>query len=159
MQKRTYQKYIIMILTLIWMGVIFWFSAQPATESAQMSGAVLGGLQKFLIDIPVFNSMLISGVAEHILRKGAHFLEYAVLGVLLLLCANSNLSEKWKKLRLPVALVSGILYACTDEWHQAFVPGRSAQVSDVILDGTGVCTGIIIVIAVLSCIGRKKEVY
>lgn len=158
MQRKTYQKYTIMTLTLIWMGVIFWFSAQPAVQSAGMSGAVLGGLQKLLLDIPVLNTVLVSGMAEHLLRKGAHFLEYTVLGVLLLLCANSHLSEKWKKLRLPVAFVSGILYAGTDELHQYYVPGRSAQFSDVLLDSAGVLTGIILIV-VLSCIRRKKEVY
>ena len=42
--------------------------------------------------------------------------------------------------------IIGTGYAITDEWHQYFIPGRSAQVSDILLDAVGVLTGIILVI-------------
>ena len=52
--------------------------------------------------------------------------------------------EKTKKQKILGSLLFGAFYAGTDELHQYFVPGRSAQVTDVVLDSFGVITGILI---------------
>ena len=44
-----------------------------------------------------------------------------------------------------VTLLICIIYAASDELHQAFVPGRGAHVSDVIIDSAGSALGILIV--------------
>lgn len=85
------------------MGVIFWFSAQPAVKSAGMSGEIIKELQQMTMDIPVFGQLFTMNFAEYILRKGAHIAEYAVLGALLLLCVRQYLpgrsGELWKNVR------------------------------------------------------------
>lgn len=43
-----------------------------------------------------------------------------------------------------LALATCIVYAVSDEIHQLFVPGRGAQVKDVMIDSTGAFAGIII---------------
>ncbi|MBS0659183.1 MAG: VanZ family protein [Verrucomicrobia bacterium] len=79
-------------------------------------------------------------------RKGGHFGGYALLGLAcwrgwwarpLLFCC-----ERWPLHQAAVPLVLAALYACSDEWHQSFVPSRTASVSDVLLDSTGAAVGL-----------------
>lgn len=108
------------------MAVIFFFSAQP--DSGQQSGALLQYLAGWF-------GMEASGPsaewAHHLLRKAAHFTEYAILGTL---CAWAlpRGSQRWL---MAWACATG--YAATDEIHQAFVPGRGPAVTDVLIDSLG----------------------
>lgn len=54
--------------------------------------------------------------------------------------------------RIAISMIIGVIYAATDEIHQAFVPGRGPLVTDVILDSIGVLTGICIVLLVYKII-------
>lgn len=159
MWAKRYRTCIITVLTLLWMGVIFFFSSQPAVESAGLSGGIFHKIQEFASDIPVMSFILSQGFTENLLRKSAHMAEYAVLGMLLVLCMREYLPPDWKKFRLPSALITGILYAGSDEFHQRFVPGRSGELRDVLIDSIGVFAGIIVISVILACIKGKKEVY
>ena len=66
------------VLTLLWLGVIWGHSLQPAAVSSQESGAVLSGLSALLeaLCLPPF-------LTETLVRKGAHMAEYLVLAALL----------------------------------------------------------------------------
>ena len=72
------------------------------------------------------------GTWDTLLRKGAHLTEYAILGGLLLRALG----------RPGLALVLGIAYAASDEFHQQFVRGRHGAPLDVLLDSIGVAIGI-----------------
>lgn len=68
-----------------------------------------------------------------------HFLIYAALGATLSLFACSL---GWKKSRvLLFAIVIATLYGVTDEFHQSFVPHRSVEIKDVIVDFLGAAAG------------------
>jgi VanZ family protein len=73
------------------------------------------------------------GTWDLVLRKIAHFCEYAILGFLLVRATR----------REPVAFALGVLYAASDEIHQHFVPGRHAAVRDVAIDSAGVLVGVL----------------
>ena len=77
---------------------------------------------------------------DHAVRKTAHFAEYAILGFLL--TGAASLGNGWKSFLQPG--LTGALYAASDEFHQLFVPGRSGQISDVLLDSAGVCFGVLL---------------
>ena len=79
---------------------------------------------------------------HHVVRKGAHFAEYAVLGMTVVYAFGERL-KKAKKI-IPVALGICAFYAATDEFHQYFVANRVGSVSDVLLDSAGALTGIVI---------------
>lgn len=87
------KKTIFTILVALWMGVIFWFSAQPAVESAKMShsiGKIIG--EALVPDFKTFSPEEQEEIAEKIdypIRKAAHAMEYAVLGGLLVLMYGS----------------------------------------------------------------------
>jgi VanZ family protein len=74
------------------------------------------------------------GTWDTVLRKLAHFGEYAVLGFLLVRAVG----------REPLAVGLGIAYAGSDELHQHFVRGRHAAVRDVAIDAAGVLLGVLL---------------
>ena len=84
------------------------------------------------------------GVWDLILRKGAHLTEYAVLFLL----ARRALEGSFAKIAVSgsaaVSVLFSVLYAVSDEFHQSFVPGRSATFSDVCIDSCGVLIGLVI---------------
>lgn len=91
-------------------------------------------------------------------RKTAHFTEYAILGLLFYLNLRHhsnqkqslrNHSSKKQSLKLfALAILFSALYACTDEFHQLFVPGRTGQPFDVLVDTLGATFGCLIVLVV-----------
>jgi VanZ family protein len=74
------------------------------------------------------------GTWDLVLRKLAHFGEYAVLGLLLVRAFG----------REPLAGATGVAYAATDELHQHFVRGRHAAFRDVAIDSAGVLAGLLL---------------
>ena len=149
-----------LILMLIWMTVIFSFSARKADESAAMSHSV--GKEIGELVIPGFGSWpedKQEQFAEKIdfpVRKCAHASEYAVLGVLMLGTAYSFAEDQGKKNRL-LCWCAGTAYAATDEIHQLFVPGRSCQFRDVCIDSAGILTGIVLFSLIKHQIAKYNE--
>lgn len=136
MKKKVY-----LTLWFLWMVVIFWFSSQVAQDSQGMSDRVLAMLEQLL---PMTRSLHIENYMDHMsvmVRKLAHFSEYAVLGVLSVLCAR----EFYRKHAYWLGFIWCVLYACSDEIHQLFVPGRSGQLLDVCIDSCGALFGILCV--------------
>ena len=68
--------------------------------------------------------------------KLAHFAAYAVLGYLLV---RAHAAARWP---LWAAAAVGLAYALSDELHQSFVPGRSAEVADWVADALGVAAAL-----------------
>ena len=73
-------------LTIVWMIVIFAFSAQPGEKSSGMSGGITRlAINIFFDDFDEYSPVKQIETAEtiqYIIRKGAHFTEYAILGFL-----------------------------------------------------------------------------
>ena len=73
--------------------------------------------------------------------KLAHFIEYAILGFLIIRALYSTKDEfRVKNLRL-IAVFLAILYGASDEFHQYFVPGRNMDILDLLSDGFGAYIG------------------
>lgn len=152
------------IAAILWMMVIFLFSAKPADESQKMSlsaGHMVGRI--FVSDYEEWSLKRQTEFAEGIdypVRKAAHATEYMVLGLLLTgMYGSYGLTGKKN---LAAGFVTGTLYACSDELHQLFVPGRSCQITDVMIDSAGVAAGIILWTAVSAVaykrINKKQQV-
>lgn len=78
--------------------------------------------------------------AEVVLRKLAHVGEYLVLAALLV----RALRRSGVAAALPLAIAAALAYAASDEWHQSFVPGRTATPRDVAIDGIGIALAVIV---------------
>ena len=84
------------------------------------------------------------GVVHFITRKIAHFTEYAILGVL---AARAFRTSSRPAIRHHWFLISAaliVLYALVDEYHQSFVPTRTASVFDSLIDMAGGLTALLI---------------
>jgi len=73
---------------------------------------------------------------DFLVRKIGHLGVYGILARLVARALTGSTLWSWKKIFMG-SLVFTILYACTDEFHQSFVPGRSATVHDVLIDSAG----------------------
>lgn len=140
-----YKKIILLILIVIWMGSIFIFSNQRGEKSSNTSGGTINFILKKLPFVKDLNEQDFSDLAEKLqlpVRKLAHFTMYAIGGVLFYMLFNEyNLEDKNK---LIYSFCLCLTYAILDEVHQCFVPGRSAQITDVLIDSVGSILAIII---------------
>ena len=99
------------------------------------------------------NNLISLNTLIFLVRKTAHFAEYAILGSLFFL----NL-KNWQKSNgtLTMSILFSYLYAITDELHQVFVPGRSAQFRDVLIDTLGASFGAIITYLIVKLFTKIK---
>lgn len=132
------EKIIKIILIVAWMGLIFMFSNDTAVESSKKSdGFIIKTVQVVLgrkledKEKKQYIKYLVVPV-----RKMAHALVYLVLGILV-----SSLLGVDDKKKVLYAVLFTFLYASFDEIHQAFVPGRSCEVRDVLIDTLGAFIG------------------
>lgn len=75
------------------------------------------------------------------LDKLAHVIEFLPAGVLLARWWGSRARASHVGRRLITVVVLGTLFAAADEVHQSFVPGRTADVMDVVADAVGILGG------------------
>ncbi|HVR44874.1 MAG TPA: VanZ family protein, partial [Thermoanaerobaculia bacterium] len=73
--------------------------------------------------------------------KSAHTLVYAGLSVLVLFALARGRASEVTMRRCLLAAVVAAVYGMTDEWHQSFVPGRTAEWGDVRANATGAALG------------------
>lgn len=69
--------------------------------------------------------------------KVGHFFMYSMLGFL----AQRAAAPRRDARRLVVVALVLAAFAALDEWHQAFIPGRAADVADFVADVFGAATG------------------
>ena len=145
------------------MIVIFCFSAQHSDQSNESSNYIVDKLVKVIRDIREAVGMetteLEAGIniefLTFLVRKLAHTMEYALLGFWISFYFYQR-AYHWKR-RFLQGLLTGFLYACTDELHQYFVPGRSCEFRDVLIDTNGVFLGTLAFFLLLYLIQRRRK--
>ncbi len=130
------------LFPISWMGVIFYFSHQPGLESAQTSGWLTNIVETIAY---IFNVSSTEVDLHLLVRKGAHFTEFAILGLLLFIALYFT-REKLLSSSV-IVLIIGVAYGTFDELHQLYIPGRSCQITDMLIDASGV------LVAILLCSG------
>ena len=142
MKKITKESIVTGILVILWMVVIFHFSNQPGATSGELSSGVCDGLiakvnQAFSLDWSNQMQQKIAQMIEFPVRKIAHMSEYALLALLLFTHLRAGKRSRGTRKNCVLAFGFTVVYAATDEFHQFFIPGRSAQVRDVLIDALG----------------------
>lgn len=154
---RKFFKYFFWIIAISVMVIIFCFSSQPAKESQQTSE---GFTKKVFMLFSSFRNLseenqekVIEGV-QFIVRKTAHFSAYGALGLSLYSAFLLTFSRKllWLK-----AFLVSFLYSASDEIHQNFVPGRSMEIRDVLIDSSGALLGILFVMLIVKIAKTRKK--
>lgn len=147
-----WKRVIFALLSALTMAVIFAFSSQTGEESSFVSGQVgdriegifVGVLPSFMLDY-----------ALSFLREGAHVFLYFSLGLFLSLFFFT-FSFRCRVTYVVLPSVCALCYACLDEWHQSFVPGRFAAAEDVLLDAVGILLSVGLCCLIFHCIKIKK---
>ena len=137
---------------IIMMVVIFSFSAQPANESSEQSSFIVSLITKTDIGAALARK---TDNLELIVRKLAHFSEYGFFAVTVLFGAAHTAINR--KRLYPLCECIAFLYACSDEIHQYFVPGRSMAFTDVCIDSAGALFWLVIVYFVMKLINRRTR--
>ncbi len=121
---------LLLLLSLVWMGVLFWLSHQPS------------------IDAP----MLFPG-QDKIFHAGV----YGILGFLLLGAMRLPITGyTGNQVRSSVIIAS--LYGISDEFHQAFVPGRSPDFWDWTADTTGALLAALLLAQLTRTLFRRQSI-
>lgn len=156
--KTIYLRFLAWSAVILWMIIIFCLSAQPAAKSTALSGQTIRKVAELVIpefkDLPQEQQDIFISDFQNIVRKTAHFLIFLVLGGL---CITALLQHS---LRISTRFIAAIIictgYAVADEIHQLFVPGRSAQIGDVMIDCSGVLIGICFVLLAQQIWSRRQ---
>ena len=119
------------LLPLAVMAVIWFFSSRPGEESSMMSGDLLLFILKLVKGM--FPGISVDDwmeILSYPFRKLGHVTEFTALFFSFLFAMRTN------GFREDVLDAFGLtfLYACSDEYHQIFVPDRAGRVEDVIID-------------------------
>lgn len=154
------KRIIFAVLILINCITIFYFSHQVADDSSRQSSRVVELISNI---IPYIKNMeepdktiLKEEILTPIVRKTAHFSIYALLGIF---TTNFVLTLENKKTYKTIifSLMFCFIYAVTDEIHQRFIPGRSGEIRDVLIDTSGALVGILFTIAITLLIRKIKN--
>ncbi len=123
-----------------WMIIILFFSLQSGTQSAQLSGGILSLISNVFESIGI----IVDPSSLHFLiRKIAHFAEYAVLAILAMFALRPYDFARERK--LTIVFVFGVLFAIFDESLQTLIPDRVGSPVDVMIDAVGTFFGLLIV--------------
>lgn len=140
-----YKKIILSLLLIAWMGAIFTFSSQVSDKSSNTSGNTIRFVLNKLQITKNMNEQQENELVESLqgpVRKMAHFSVYALGGIIsYMLFSQYEISNKK---RIAYSLLLCMIYAITDECHQYFVPGRSCELRDILIDSSGALLGIFI---------------
>lgn len=141
------------ILTVVWACVIFIMSSMNTNESNGKSKATINNAITTTVNttngLKITNKHPSENKIKNItdklnqpLRKVAHASEYCIFAIFLSI-ALKNTGIKGKRVYM-IALLICFLYACTDEFHQTFVEGRTGQFTDTLIDTAGGFLGCLI---------------
>ena len=154
-----HKKIILITLILLWMVIIFIFSSQVSDKSSNISGNTIRIILNKLLLTQNMNEQQINEMVENLqtpMRKIAHFSIYTVGGVLVMVFFSKlNITSKKK---IIYSLVFCAIYAVLDELHQYFVPGRSCEIRDVLIDSTGSLLGILVSYYIIKIFQKKQKI-
>ena len=125
------------ILIIIWLFIIFSFSAEDATKSEHRSDEVIINAVETITreEIPENQRQKIIDEYIVIVRKSAHFFLYFILAILVFTLYKRIFGLNSKS--FIYTIIFCFIYACSDEIHQLFINGRTARIFDIFVDTSG----------------------
>ena len=123
------KKLILFMTAIISIAVMFYFSSRNPDISSRQSKMVLD----FILNLGFETN-------SYFIRKFAHFIIFALIGFCVSMFIGSCIETNLITLIISFIISSG--YACVDEYIQTFIPGRSGNIGDVMIDICGVIVGL-----------------
>lgn len=139
------KKIISIIVLILWACFIFYLSNQPGYVSDKLSSNV--------IKHTLFVSDIVLKLIHNPIRELMHTLEYLVFAILVI---NMLHQFNVKKIMTKTFIIS-MFYAIFDEIHQYYVPGRTFEILDIILDLVGVVIALLLYFNFISCMKTKND--
>lgn len=149
MKKKVFE-YIPWILVGCMIIFIFMNSLTPAVDSKQLSSTVTSTVQNLLQSL---NVSVEFEFLHHLIRKTAHFSEYALLGGLIAIAIQRKPLIKSNIINFCIFLIVPII----DETIQLFTPGRSCEIGDMLIDGSGMIVGFLLIWFIYKKLSHKHD--
>lgn len=150
------KNYINILLIIIWMFTIFSFSHQKGTNSEGLSSKIIIKIAETLKKekLSTEESEKIVKKYQLVIRKGAHFTSYFILGFLIIILFKDLYGMNKKSIIITIIIC--FLYACSDEIHQLFINGRNGSFIDVLIDSFGSITSVYFIFTIDNIKRRIK---
>lgn len=151
------KKIIKLTLIILCMITIFVLSSDNGEKSTEKSDLIIVKMSETFLNKKISSKEKEEIIDKYVtlIRKGAHFTIYFLLGLLIISFIKEYTIINWKMVQISVFIV--FLYACTDEFHQLFVLGRSGELLDIFIDTTGALVSNYIYLVIYNKIRRKKH--
>lgn len=117
---------------LLWLGFIFF--ASTGEFSADNTSRIIRPLMIWLFPGISEESL---ALVHAVVRKAAHFTEYAALGFLAARAFATSPKTVLRRYWFFISLGIVVVYALSDEYHQSFVPSRTSSIYDSLIDMSG----------------------
>lgn len=158
------KKYNLIIVVLLWAAVIFYASSKDSyssnkdslkfiSVSVETCSKVTNSLRLTNIDLSSDNINKIALKLNYPVRKMAHFTLYFILGILLY---YTFICFGLPKKSVIVVLLLCLIYTLSDEYHQLFSIGRSAKLSDCLIDFSGAICGCTLEFMIFKAINKRQ---
>jgi VanZ family protein len=135
---------VIGILCVAWLAVIFYNGTRQGEVSQRSSKEIVKVISKFINISPVAaeRASIKFRNANFYVRKNAHFFQYLVLSILI--CAGVRQLKVCKSSEIFLVLFLLLLFPVADEFIQKYIPGRSSNILDIIIDFSGGVLGMFV---------------
>ena len=152
---KLFVKWMLFVMMIVCMSGIFMFSSQTGEQSNNISGT----LTEKIAESDLSGDRIGESYEERdrfntALRKYAHFMMFFVLGLLAAAFAQLAFAKLYTRLGYPLGV--SLVWALVDEVHQMYVPGRTGQPMDVLIDFIGALLATAVVAAIAWAVRRKK---
>ena len=162
------KKFVYILLLIISMSTMHYFSSQDGSTSKAQSNAVIEIIDDIRDKVTIKNEKLkkineavMKELKKHkkslLVRKAAHFTMYAVIGGTAMLVIYSF--SKHIFLSATLSFTLAFLYAIFDERSQMAVDGRSGNFTDVLIDSSGALLAILILSILFMIIKGIKNIF
>ena len=145
-KKLAIKRLILLVLVILWAIIVFNFSNQDGEESSGLS---------HLVTTWIFKTEELVEKYEPLVRKLAHFSEYALGGILIYSLINTY-NYKFRN-KIIISTLLGLWYAILDEIHQTFIPYRSGNAKDVCIDMFGFIFGLLFIIIIFKKFNKTRR--
>ena len=152
-------------LSRYWLPVLAWAAAIFTGSSDVLSANNTSRFLEPMIHwvVPWLQAETVEAVMA-VIRKCGHVTEYAILAILCWRAFYQPVRGEWRPWRwreAGLALLAAVCYAASDEFHQSFVPSRTASLWDVLIDTCGAVTALAIVwawrVRQAQCVSPKQQ--
>lgn len=151
-QYRNKQILVFSVLAVCVTATIFWNSLQNAQQSNELSNGLLAWLKPYLLHLFGGSEELM----HEVVRKTAHFVEFAALGLCLCGVADGMRTDFWHTSLLFFPLFVLLSTAVTDEFIQSF-SDRTSAVKDVLLDFCGGIFGLAVMVLLFAVLHSRRK--